>query len=129
MNKSSQPISRAQKIVNRVFPFFGSLARQHHSDIRALTICQQLIALNGSVLQAPVIAPLLNNWRNECPEEQPLQEHELHWALLELETHLSRQLPDIHFRRPDRAEKKPDRPKLRLIQGGMPAKKVKRGLS
>ena len=128
MNKSSRPVSRPQKIVDRVFPFFGQLAQQHNSDTRALSICKQLIALNGTALKAPVITPLLDTWQNECPEEEDLLEHELHWALLELEAHLSKQLHDIHTRRPEPPRKKPARPKLRLIQGGMPAKKVKREL-
>lgn len=121
MNNTSQPVSREQKIVDRVYPFFGELAQQHQSDIRALTICEKLIALNGFALQARVIAPLLDIWQSECPEEDDLQEYELHWALLSLQSHLSKQLHDIHTRRSELAETRPARPKLRLIQGGMPA--------
>ncbi|MGQ7848596.1 hypothetical protein ACUNV4_29130 [Granulosicoccus sp. 3-233] len=125
MNNSSKPVSRAQKIVNHVFPFFGELARQHSSDIQALSICKQLIGLKGTALLEPVVLPLLHTWHDECPEEPPLQEHELHWALHELEAHLSKQLHDLHTRRAEPVETKPARPKLRLIQGGKSGKNLK----
>lgn len=128
MENSSEPVSRPQKIVNHLFPFFGDLAQQHRSDFRALSICKSLLALEGAALQAPVIKPLLKTWHDECPEEYPLEEHELKWALLELESHLSRQLHELNDRMLDEVGRKPRKPKLRLIQGGMPAKPPKREL-
>lgn len=52
MKKSCRPVSREQRIFNHVFPFSGDLARQHSSDMRAISICERLIALTGSALQA-----------------------------------------------------------------------------
>jgi hypothetical protein len=115
MDNIFRPISREQKIVDRVYPFFGEVAKFHNSDLRVLEICKELIGTDRDALKSEHIAPLLDIWQRDCPEENDLREFELQWALRSLESSLSKQLRDIHGELPGDRKKV----QLRVIRGGL----------
>jgi len=119
------PRSREQKLVDILYPYFGQIAHAQRSDHKALEICQALIEDEATALTSHVMAPFLDAWSRDCPEEVDVKPAELTWALRSLESHISKQLYQIETGGTQNPV--PTRSKLRVIQGGKttPSAKVK----
>jgi len=109
--------SRQQKLVEALYPFFGDIvANNQGSDLAGLRVCRHLQALKERAIDDPAIKPFLILWDRDHPEENPLTNDELIWALESLDDHISSTLREL-----DRQliiQMSP-RAKLSVINGGL----------
>jgi len=108
--------NREQKLVEAIYPFFGSLAQEADEDEYALRVCRHLRALKDRAIHDVNIAPFIDIWNSEHPEENSLTNDELLWALESLDDHISKQVRQNEL---DMIEACCTRAKLRVINGGL----------
>ena len=111
-----EPKSRQQKIVEKLYPYFGDLADNANQDEYAQKICRHLLLLQANAIHSEHIAPFITIWDSEHPEENSLTDEELIWALEMLNDHITSQLRDIQLKL---IATNNSRARFRVINGGM----------
>ena len=112
------PKSRQQKIVEKLYPYFGELADKADEDEYALKICRHLLLLQGNAIHSDYVAPLITIWDAEHPEENSLTDEELIWGLEMLNDHITSQLREIQLKL---VNSNNPRARFKVINGGMSA--------
>lgn len=110
------PKTRQQKLLEALYPFFGDIAAEAVQDSYALRVCRHVQALKENAIRSQVIRPFVELWDRDYPEENPLDNDDLLWALSMLEEHLSTQIKKIELAF---IYSTSTRAKLQVINGGL----------
>ncbi|MGQ7848595.1 hypothetical protein ACUNV4_29125 [Granulosicoccus sp. 3-233] len=111
-----EPKSRQQKLVEAIYAYFGDMTDPAAEDAPTLRICKHLLTLGDELMSHQHTLSFIDLWNAEYAEEEAMTREELLWALTIFDTNMTR---IIQERRKSRQVSGSNRPRLRVINGGL----------